>query len=108
LKKVAGDKVEYEKYLSFKRTHTFTKEYLRSLSLDKLIEVTRGVLGNKTELFERGLAARERSENKVCKIAKYLQTTPYQVAEKEIEESRMNRPSLQAACLRDGNLESDF
>jgi hypothetical protein len=107
LKKVASSKTEYEKYIRFKRGHDYSKTYLKKLPLSELIQVAKQILGNETEFFE-GIVAKERSENKICKVARYLQTTPYELAEKEIKENSINRLTVAEACLRKNNLGNDF
>jgi hypothetical protein len=105
-----SNKKAYEKYLWFKKSHTYTREYLKKLQLNELIDLSKKVLGgyeNEKEFFD-GIVSKEKSENKVCKIARYLSETPRHVVEKEIKEHKMNRPSTSEACLPHGNLASDF
>lgn len=109
LKKVASDKQEYEKYISFKRKHNYTREELQKMPLEGKIQVAKTVFGyeNEKEFFD-GLIAKEKSENKLCKVARYLRTTPEDVLESEIASKRRNRPSTNEACLQHGNLARDF
>ncbi|CAF0914949.1 unnamed protein product [Brachionus calyciflorus] len=109
LKLIESDKNEYEKYIHFKKNHNYTREYLASLQLDELIKVAKTILGyEKEKEFFDGLITKEKSENKLCKIARYLKNTPKDVVEKEINEKRGNRPDTSVACLEHGNLGADL
>jgi hypothetical protein len=109
LKKVASSKEEYEKYIHFKRKHNYTREYLAKLPLNQMIDVAKSVLGQEQEReFFNGLVMKEKSENKICKIARYLQQTPADVIEAEAKKHKRNRPSVGEACLPHGVFVSDF
>lgn len=107
---VGSSKEEYEKYFAFKRKHNYTREYLKSLPLSKQIELGKQILGESddTKQFFEGLVLKEKSENKVCKVARYLHETPREKVEEDIKANRMNRPSTSEACLPAGNLASHF
>lgn len=109
LKKVASSREEYEKYIWFKRKHSYTREQLLRMPLAETIKLAREIFGyeNEREFFD-GLIGKEKSENKLCKIARYLDTTPADVVDAEIEKHRRNRPSTNEACLNHGNLAIDF
>lgn len=109
LKKVASSKDEYEKYIWFKRKHNYTREQLQKMSLPEQIELAKSILGYERErTFFDGLILKEKSENKLCKIARYLASTPQNVVEEEIKKKRRNRPDTSEACLPHGNLAKDF
>jgi hypothetical protein len=63
---------------------------------------------NPSETFFSGLIEKEKSESKLCKIARYLKTTPKRVLHEAIKAKRANRPSTGEACLSPGNLGRDF
>ena len=107
LKLVASDKNEYEKYIWFKRKHNFTREQLGAKSLDELINLARSIF-DPSEKFFKGLIGKEKSENKLCKVARYLRDTPEQLLNEQINAKRINRPTTSEACLRPGNLAQDF
>lgn len=109
LKMVAASKTEYEKYIWFKNQHNYTREQLQKMQLTEMIDVAKRVLGyeNEREFFD-GLIGKEKSENKLCKIARYLHTTPADQVNQEIHKHRRNRPQVSEACLPHGNLARDF
>jgi hypothetical protein len=107
LKTVASDKNEYEKYIYFKRKHNYTREQLNGLSLKELISLAKSIF-DPSESFLSQLVLKEKSENKLCKIARYLKTHPDKLIEKQIQLNKMLRPSINEACLTTGNLGTDF
>lgn len=109
LKKVGSDRDEYEKYIWFKRKHKYSRQELMKMPLDEMIKVARDIFGYEKEReFFDGLIGREKSENKLCKVARYLDSTPADVVEAEIKKHRRDRPSTAEACLSHGNLATDF
>lgn len=106
---MGSDKNEYEKYIAFKRKHNYTRDELLRKSLDELITLARDVLGyeNEREFFD-GLVSKEKSENKLCKIARYLHATSKQDIERDIKSNRINRPESSEACLPRSNFVNDF
>ncbi len=109
IKLISENKIEYEKYIYFKRNHNFTKSYLLSLKLPELINLTKSIIDpRENSQFFEGIIKKEKSENKLCKIARYLRDTPNKLIYKEIKEKRLNRPSTSNACLSSGNLANDF
>lgn len=106
---MGSDKNEYEKYIAFKRKHNYTRDELLRKSLDELIVLARDVLGyeNEREFFD-GLVSKEKSENKLCKIARYLHATSKQDIERDIKSNRINRPESSEACLPRSNFVNDF
>ena len=85
--------------MTHKRKHSHTKEYLRGLTLDKQIQIAKEVLGADQEMFLKGIVLKEKSENKVCKIAKYINNTPKEKIEKDINKHRINRPDISRVRL---------
>lgn len=109
INKVGSSKEEYEKYLYFKRNHNYTRDYIKSLSLDKVIELSQTIMPYEDQkTFYDGIIFKEKSENKLCKIARYLKNTPRDQIRQDIEAKRINRPDTAEACLPHGNLGSDF
>lgn len=109
IKKVGDNKQEYEKYIWFKFGHTHTREELSKMTLPKMINVARDILGyDKERPFFDGLIAMEKSENKLCKVARYLDSKSDDEIDKELEVKRRDRPSVAEACLPHGNLATDF
>lgn len=109
LKKIESSREEYEKYTWFKRKHSYTRDQLLKMTLAEQINVARQVFDYESEReFFDGLVGREKSENKLCKVARYLDSTPVDVVEAEIKKHRRDRPSTSEACLPHGNLATDF
>ena len=109
LKKIESNQNEYEKYIWFKRNHNFTREYLKSLSLEEIIAAMKTVIKyEQNKEFYNGLVTKEKSENKLCKIAKYLQQTPSDIIKKETNKNLGARPNIQDACIPNGGLGNDL
>ena len=102
IERIASNKKEYEKYIWFKRNN-FSRSYLESLNLEELIAKAKTILSPKENFFAQ-LVAKEKSENKLCKIARYLSQTSAEKVRKEIKAHRMARPSSETACLPARNL----
>ena len=105
---IQSDKREYEKYIYFKRGHSYNSIYLHNLDLQAIIELSKTHFrqfessyetNNGEQLFFSELIAKEKSENKLCKIARYLKETPNDLLEYQIEQNRMNRIDKQDSCL---------
>lgn len=107
LKKVSNNKTEYEKYITFKRNHIYTRKSFVGLPLDEIIRIAKTII-NPNEKFFSELIAKEKSESKLCKVAKYLNETPDDLIRAEISKRKSDRPVIEIACLRQGNLFSDF
>ncbi|RNA02007.1 glycosyltransferase family 10 [Brachionus plicatilis] len=109
LKKIESDKSEYEKYIWFRRNHNLTREKLDRLSLEEIVSLMKSVISYEdNRIFFDGLVSREKSENKLCKIAKYLKNTAPDEIQREIKEKRAARPNTQEVCLPHGNLGNDL
>ncbi len=107
---LSQNQTAYESYISFRLVHNFTHEYFKIFnSLNEMIESSKLILPyeNNKEFYD-GLISNEKSESKVCKLGRYLQENSEEKIEKEIEANRMNRLSVNTACLPHGNLASDF
>ena len=113
LHKVSNDPNEYEKYIYFKRKHSFTREYLSGLDLDALIKLSKDHFkqfssDGKEQRFFREIILKEKSENKLCKIARYLKNTPEDTVFEEIRAKRMKKPDASTSCLPHNQLSSFF
>ena len=104
---VASNKTEYESYMKFKFKHNFTREYLQKLTLNELIVLTKTIIDPKEEFFSQ-LIDKEKSENKLCKIARYLNNTSKEIIDKQIKENKINRPDSNSICLPNRNLANDL
>ena len=109
LKAVAADRAQYEKYIRFKRNN-LTRAYLKELTLPELIEEAKSAFGGyqAEKQFFDGIVAKESSEDKLCKLGRYLASTPAKRVREEVEARRSNRPDASVVCLRRSNLASDY
>ena len=109
LTSIAADPIEYEKFLWFKRKHEYTREQLALMSLAELKTLAQNIFAPSEKfLGEDGLVQKEKSENKLCKVARYLRDTPSEIVDEQINARRVNRPATSEACLPPGNLAKDF
>lgn len=107
LNKIAANRTEYEKYFKFKFNHQFSRPELKAMKLNELIEKSKPIIGSE-EMFFSELIAKEKSENKLCKISSYLRRNSRDEVEKQIEKNRMKRPSSTSVCLDSKNLMLDL
>ena len=77
LKRIANNKTLYESYLWFKK-HDKDLARLREMSLDEKLKQFADVIGSNTTMMVSGIAGKERSENKVCKLIRFVRQTPWQ------------------------------
>lgn len=106
LNSIANSRTEYEEYMAFKFRHNYSRDYLHSLNLTDLIELARSIIGP-DEPFFRHLIAKETSDNKLCKIASYLNKhTPDQIRA-DINKHKGDKKSAATNCMK-GNLLPEF
>ncbi len=108
LKLVASSRVEYEKYIWFKLKHNNTRDHIAKMSLNDMISFAKTILSPNETMFTSGIVAMEKSESKLCKVARYLKETPRQIINEQIKAKRQNRPTTSEACLKPGNLARDI
>jgi len=79
LKSIQRNASEYEKYMYFKRNHSYNSSYLKSLDLKSIIQLSKThfkQFGNEDQsnlsgqVFFNELILKEKSENKLCKLGK--------------------------------------
>jgi hypothetical protein len=104
---VSKNKALYESYLSFKRRHEYNRDYLNKLKLPELIQLANRIF-NPNDIFLKEIVAKEKSENKICKIARYIVDNDPETIKKEIEKKKSKRPLTNEVCLPEGNLSTDF
>ncbi len=98
LSALAADQREYEKYLWFRYRHNYSREYLSGLELSELVAKAKEIIGADEPFFGQ-LVAKEASENKLCKVARFLKArTPGQVRS-AIEARRGEKASGLTHCL---------
>lgn len=104
---VANNEAEYEKHIHFKRGHKFNRKSFTGKPLQEIIEMAKTILNPDEVLFSE-LVAKEKSESKLCKVARYLRDTPEAQVKNEIKSRKRNRPDLGQSCLPIRNLFTDF
>jgi hypothetical protein len=77
LKRIANDKASYESYLWYKNHQKDINE-LKGLSLEEKIRQLSDVVGANSTMITQGIVAKEKSENKVCKLNRFVRQTPWQ------------------------------
>ncbi len=77
LKRIANNKTLYESYLWYKK-HNKNLTELRELSLDEKIKHFSDVIGANATMITHGIIGKEKSENKVCKLIRFVRETPWQ------------------------------
>ena len=104
LKRIANNKTLYESYLWFKK-HKINLRLFAELSLDEKIKQFAGIVGSNITMIKDGIVAKEKSENKVCKLIRFVRQTPWQ----EIAtHKRTARPDESIACLQRGHIPDYF
>ena len=114
---LSANKSEYEKYLWYKDSNrSNSNSYLSNATLDNIIRASKNHFesknynksNNETTWFFDELIAKESSENKLCKVARYLTETPVARVLQQINLKRMNRPEPKQACLPRLNIANHF
>jgi hypothetical protein len=77
LKRIANNKTLYESYLWYKK-HNKNITQLRELSLDEKIKHLTDVIGANATMITDGIVGKEKSENKICKLIRFVRQTPWQ------------------------------
>jgi hypothetical protein len=77
LKRIANNKTLYESYLWFKK-HDKDVTHLREVTLDEKLKHFAEVIGSNATMMISGIAGKERSENKVCKLIRFVRQTSWQ------------------------------
>ena len=107
LNSIASNKTLYEQFIKFKRNHDYKRTDFVGMPLENIIKTAKTII-DPNETFFSELIAKEKSLNKICKIANYLSVTPPDVVKSDINSRKINRPIIQDACLPAGNLGIDF
>ena len=116
LKMVASNRDEYEKYIWFKQKKSTKNLTTKLNSINNTNIFDRSFANKSREYFERvamqrnfkekvnltffnELISKESSENKLCKVARYLTLNTDERIRNEIEKRRSNRPDDKNVCL---------
>ena len=108
LKFVSSNQTEYEKYVWFKKRKPSNKSSLifnNETQLSEFVKESHRYFKYIGESFDSNLTffneliRKESSENKLCKIARYLTQANASMARNEIERKRADRPDAKQVCL---------
>ena len=104
---VASNKTEYEKYIKFKFNHKYKRSDFVGMPLAEIIQKAKTIL-DPQEMFFSEIVAKETSQNKICKIANYLSSTPPEQVKAQIKFRNFQRPQIDEVCLRADDLGRNF
>ncbi|CAF1179587.1 unnamed protein product [Rotaria sordida] len=77
LKRIADNKTLYESYLWYKK-HNKNITQLSTLTLDEKIKQFADVIGSNAILIKNGIIRKEKSDDKICKLIRFIRQTPWQ------------------------------
>ncbi|CAF1440049.1 unnamed protein product [Rotaria sordida] len=77
LKRIANNKTLYESYLWYKK-HDKNISKLQELLLNEKLKHFIDVIGSNATMITDGIAGKEKSENKVCKLIRFVRQTSWQ------------------------------
>jgi hypothetical protein len=95
LKRIANNKTLYESYLWYKK-HPKNITKLQALSLEEKIQQLSDVIGANATMITQGIIGKEKSENKICKLTRFVRQTSWQDIAAHNRTARLG-PSI--ACL---------
>jgi hypothetical protein len=104
LKRIGNDKELYESYLWYKK-HDKNIAKLKSASLDEKLKHFGDVIGANATMIVNGIAGKEKSENKICKLTRFVRQTPWQDI---IAHKKTARADPGTACLPGKNIITYF
>lgn len=104
LKRIAGNKTLFESYLWYKK-HDKDMKIFKSLPLEEKVKQFGEIIGANATMMTEGIVGKERSENKICKLARFVRQTPWQ----EIAAHKKSiRVDSNIACLPGKHIVSYF
>ncbi|CAF1044614.1 unnamed protein product [Rotaria sordida] len=77
LKRIGNNKTLYESYLWYKK-HNKDISKLKELSLNDKLKYLADIIGSNATMIINGIAGKEKSENKICKLIRFVRQTPWQ------------------------------
>ena len=77
LKRIANNETLYQSYLWYKKHGKILAKF-RELSLEEKINQVAEVIGANATMLVSGIVAKEKSENKICKLIRFVRQTPWQ------------------------------
>ena len=104
LKRIGSDKALYESYLWYKN-HDKNVSNLKDLSLNGKLKHFADVIGSNATMITDGIAGKEKSENKICKLLRFTRQTPWQDI---AAHKKTARADSRTACLPGKHLLTHF
>lgn len=104
LKRIANNKTLYESFHWF-RKHDKDIEQLRISSLEMKLKVFTELIGSNSTMITDGIVMKEKSENKICKLIRFIRQTPWQQI---LNHNRTARAGPQTACLPFHHISAHF
>lgn len=77
LKRIANNQTLYDSYLWYKK-HGKILSKMRQMPLEEKIKHVADVIGANSTMLISGIVAKEKSENKICKLIRFVRTTSWQ------------------------------
>lgn len=100
LKRIANNETLYQSFFWYKK-HSKDLTKFQSLSLENKLKEFGEVIGRNSTMLTEGIAAKEKSENKICKLIRFVRQTPWQEISKH---ERTVRADAGIACLPGGHI----
>lgn len=104
LKRIANNKTLYESYLWYKK-HDKNISNLKALPLNEKLKHFADVVGSNATIITDGIAGKEKSENKVCKLIRFVRETPWQDI---AAHKKTSRADSSIACLPGRHIMTHF
>ncbi|CAF0961134.1 unnamed protein product [Adineta steineri] len=104
LKRIANNQTLYESYLWFKN-HKVNIDELPEYSLEEKLKHLANVIGSNATMITQGIAGKEKSENKVCKLIRFVRQTPWQTI---AAHQGTPRADASIACLPNDHILTHF
>lgn len=95
LKRIGSNKTLYESYLWYKK-HQKNISELKKMPLEEKIRHLSEVIGSNATMMTEGIVGKEKSENKICKLTRFVRQTPWKMI---AEHERTPRAGPSTACL---------
>jgi len=95
LKRIGNNKTLYESYFWYKK-HNKNLSKLKDASLEEKLKHFADVIGKNATMIIDGIAGKEKSENKVCKLIRFVRQTPWQDI---LAHKKTARTGADTACL---------
>jgi hypothetical protein len=104
LKRIGNNKTLYESYLWYKK-HNKNILKLRKVSLEEKLKHVADIIGENATMIIDGIAGKEKSENRICKLIRFVRQTSWKDI---VAHKKTTRASAATACLPDKDILTHF